>query len=311
MTVSRVLNGQSGASIETRQRVLDAAAALDYRPNAFAKNLRKDRSKIVGIVVPDIVNPFFPEIIRGAELAARPAGYTLITTNVVEDPARELEALDALRDRRVDGMILCSARLDDKTLMRAAASHRAMVVINRVLPKSVAGSIEIDYRTGVETLVESLIAKGRRRFAYAGGLPTSYGGAKRREGLGAALTRHNLKLIANLPSSPDLPGGAAVAREIGARRAEIDAVICYNDLVAIGMIGALKASGVKTPDDIAVTGCDDILLAAHVSPALTTLRVDKEELGELAMRMLLDRIERRNIQQRIIIEPDIIFRDSA
>ena len=135
MTVSRVLNGRGGAGEETRRRVLEAARALSYRPNAFAKSLKNDRSNTVGIVVPDIVNPFFPEIIRGAELVARPAGYTLLSCNVVEDPEREEEVLGMLLDKRVDGLIICSAHLDDERLLRAIAPHRAVVLINRAAAK--------------------------------------------------------------------------------------------------------------------------------------------------------------------------------
>ncbi len=311
MTVSRVLNGRGGASEETRQRVLETAVALNYRPNAFAKNLRNDRSKIVAIVVPDIVNPFFPEIIRGAELAARPAGYTLLTCNVVEDPAREEEVLRTLLEKRVDGVILCSARLDEKRLAQAIDGHRAVVLINRVLPKRAAGSIEIDYRAGVEAIVEQLIAQGRRRFAYASGPATSYGGHKRRQGLVAALARHGLALEAEIPSTPDLAGGIEAGRYLVRTGAVIDAIICYNDLIAVGVMGVLKDQQIDIPADIAVTGCDDILLAGLVSPPLTTLRVAKEDLGELAMRMLLDRIEGRHTQHGIVIEPDLIVRGTT
>ncbi|MBS7741953.1 MAG: LacI family DNA-binding transcriptional regulator [Chelatococcus sp.] len=311
MTVSRVLNSRGGASAETRARVLEIAGALNYRPNSFAKNLRIDRSKVVGIVVPDIANPFFPEIIRGAELAARPAGYTLLTSNVVEDPAREEEVIGTLLERRVDGIILCSARLEEKRLLRAIDGHRAVVLINRVVPRRIAGTIEIDYASGVETLVEKLIAQGRSRFAFASGLSTSYGGQKRRGGLDRALARHNLALVTEVSSSPDLAGGTEVGRALLPHRGEIDALICYNDLIAIGAMSVMKDKGIAVPEEIAVTGCDDIPVAALVSPALTTLRVAKQDLGELAMRMLLDRIEERNTQHGILIEPDLIARQTT
>ncbi|MBS7706835.1 LacI family DNA-binding transcriptional regulator [Chelatococcus asaccharovorans] len=311
MTVSRVLNDRGGASAETRARVLEVAGALNYRPNSFAKNLRVDRSKVVGIVVPDIANPFFPEIIRGAELAARPAGYTLLTCNVVEDPEREEEVIGTLLERRVDGVILCSARLEEKRLLRAIEGHRAVVLINRVLPRRIAGTIEIDYAAAVEALVEKLIAQGRRRFAFASGLSTSYGGQKRRSGLDRALARHGLGLVTEVSSSPDLAGGSAVGRALLAHRGAIDALVCYNDLIAIGAMSVMKGEGIAVPEEIAVTGCDDIPVAAFVSPALTTLRVAKQDLGELAMRMLLDRIDGRNTQHGILIEPDLMARGTT
>lgn len=311
MTVSRVLNGREGAGAETRQRVLEAARQLDYRPNSFAKNLRNNRSMIVGILVPDIVNPFFPEIIRGAELAARPAGYTLLSCNVVEDPAREEEVLGMLREKRVDGVIICSSRLEQKRLVRAVEGHRAVVIINRTVPKRVAGTIEIDYRAGIEALVEDLVVRGRRRFAFAAGPASSHSGQRRREGLQAVLARHGLGLGLDVPGAPDLGGGNQAGQAVLERIGEIDAVICYNDLIAVGVMNVLRSAGINVPDQVAVTGCDDIMVAALVTPALTTLRVEKQELGQLAMRMLLDRIENRNAQHSILIEPDVIQRASS
>ena len=311
MTVSRVLNGQEGAGIETRQRVLDVVRQLDYRPNSFAKNLRNDRSMTVGVLVPDIVNPFFPEIIRGAELAARPAGYTLLTCNVVEDPAREEEVLGMLREKRVDGVIICSSRLEQKRLVRALEGHRAVVIVNRTVPKRIAGTIEIDYRKGMEALVEGLIASGRRRFGFAAGLSSSHSGLRRREGLQAVLARHGLGLVLDVPGTPDLAGGSQAGLAILDRISELDAVVCYNDLIAVGAMGVLRNAGIGVPDQVAITGCDDIMVAALVTPTLTTLRVEKQELGQLAMRMLLDRIENRNAQHSILIEPDIIQRASS
>lgn len=308
MTVSRVLNGRGGAGEETRQRVLEAAQALNYRPNAFAQSLKSDRSHTVGIVVPDIVNPFFPEIIRGAELVARPAGYTLLSCNVVEDPEREEEVLGTLLDKRVDGVIICSARLDEERLLRAVAPHRAVVLINRSVTKRHAGTIEVDYRSGVEAAVTQLVAQGRRHFGFAAGLASSHGGRKRREGIDAALARHGLSLVFDLPCSPDLQGGADIAARFLPEAARIDAMICYNDLIALGLMKPLEQAGIRVPDDIAIVGCDDIPAASLVSPALTTLRIAKQDLGEMAMRMLLDRIAGRNAQQGIVIEPDLIWR---
>lgn len=311
MTVSRVLNGRGGAGEETRQRVLAAAQALNYRPNAFAQSLKNDRSNTVGIVVPDIVNPFFPEIIRGAELVARPAGYTLLSCNIVEDPEREEEVLGTLLDRRVDGVIICSARLDEERLLRAIAPHRAVVLINRSVAKRHAGTIEVDYRAGVEAMVLRLIAQGRRRFVFAAGPAYSHGGRRRREGLEAALSRHGLSLVLDLPCTPDLQGGIDIAGQLVPQAATSDAVICYNDLVALGLMKRLEAAGIGVPDQVAIVGCDDIPAAALVSPSLTTLRIAKQDLGEMAMRMLLDRIAGRNSQQGIIIEPDLMLRNTT
>ena len=311
MTASRVMNGRGGASAETRTRVLAAAASLNYRPNSFARGLKGDRSYTVGIVVPDIGNPFFPEIIKGAELAARARGFTLLTCNVVEDPEREAEVLATLLERRVDGVIVCSARLEDKRLQQAIEPHRAAVLINRPMPRRIAGTIEIDFRTGLATATRRLIARGRRRVAYIGGPTASYSGRMRRAGIIDALAEQGLDLVAEEAATPDLDGGTAAARRLSEGGAEIDALICYNDLIAIGAMSVIREAGLAVPRDIAILGCDDILPARLVNPPLSTVRVAKQDLGDAAMRMLIDRIEGRSLQHSIVIEPELIERGTT
>jgi LacI family transcriptional regulator len=311
MTVSRVLNGRGGASAATQARVIATAEALQYRPNSIARGLRQDRSLTAGVLVPDITNPFFPDIIRGLELVARGVHYGILSCNVVEDPEREEEVLALLLDRRVDGVVICSSRLDEARLMRAIKPHRAVVLINRAAPKHLAGTIEVDYRSGTEAVVEHLLEIGRRRIALAAGPPASHSGRKRLAGVRAAMARHGLQLVAEHPCTPDYDGGTQFGSLLLPHLGAVDAVICYNDLNAMGLCTFLRARGCTVPDDIAIVGCDDIASAALVSPSLTTLRVDKQELGELAMRMLLDRMASRHTQHRIIIEPDLILREST
>ena len=311
MTVSRVLNGRGGAGVQTRERVMALAQSLHYRPNAFAKSLKNDRSQVIGIVVPDIANPFFPEIIRGAELVARPAGYTLLSSNIVEDPDREAEVLETLLRHRVDGVILCSARLDEARLLQAIGTQRAVVLINRAVSSRFAGCVEIDYRLGAELAVDHLVASGCRRIAYASGPATSFGGLRRQEGLDLALRSREMALVEQCMFQPDLAGGYAAALWLTPQLHRLDAVFCYNDLMAMGISAGLQAQGVRIPEDLSLIGCDDIAAAGLVTPSLTTLRVAKQALGELAMRMLLDRIEGRNAQQRIVLEPELIVRGST
>ncbi len=311
MTVSRVLNGRGGAGTDTRARVLAAAKALDYRPNAFAKGLKVGQSQTVGVVVPDITNPFFPEIVRGAELVARAEGYTLLLGNVFEDPEREADVLATLLERQVDGVILCSARLNDRRLAEAIGRHRAVVLVNRAAPRALAGSVEVDYQAGASQLVDHLVARGRHRIAVLAGPPASHGGRQRLAGLAAGLGRHGLALVHQEPCQPDFAGGVAAAPAILARLAAVDAVVCYNDLVALGLLSRLKTADVAVPARVAVAGFDDIPTAALVTPALTTLRIEKQALGELAMRLLIDRMQGDGRQQGLRVEPELVVRETA
>lgn len=311
MTVSRVLNDRGGANAETQDRVRAAAKSLGYLPNLFAKSLKNNRSNVVGIVVPDIANPFFPEIIRGAELAARPAGFTLLCSNVVEDPDREAEVIDALLQHRVDGLILCSPRLEEGRLLQAIRNHRAVVMVNRAVSTRIAGSVEIDFRTGMELVVDHLYREGCRKIIYASGPPNSFGGLRRQEGLDAALESRGLKLTAHQSFQPTLAGGADAANWIEPMVGQVDAVVCYNDLIALGAIAVLRERGIDVPKKICVVGCDDIAASELVTPPLTTLRVAKQALGELAMRMLLERMDGRNTQQKIVLEPELMIRGTS
>jgi LacI family transcriptional regulator len=306
MTVSRVLNGQPGASDETRKRVLEAAEQLGYRPNALARSLKQRSSRTVGMLVPDIANPFFPEIIRGAEDFAQANGYALLLCNVQEDVAREAALLQMLEGKRVDGVIVCSARSSDDDLARLIGRHEAVVLINRTLGSDRAGTIQIDYAAGAAKAVAHLVDTcGRQRIAILAGPRAARGGIARVEGAMAALAARGLAPAAILHGTPDLDGGRAGADQLPSG---IDGLICYNDLVAAGVLQRLAA---LVPHTLAIIGFDDIPLAGLLAPPLTSLRVDKAEIGRTAMRMLLDRRGGMAKQQTVLVEPTLIVRGTT
>jgi LacI family transcriptional regulator len=311
MTVSRVLNGRNGASDETKARVLAVVQQLDYRPNAFARGLKSDRSRIVGLIVPDIANPYFPEIIRGAEAIASAEGYSVLLCNVGEDPQREEQILGVLDTQRVEGLICVSARTSDERLLTALRSHRAAVLINRTAPRQIAGTVMVDFAAGSRQGVTHLVRRGRRRFAVLSGPRSSYGGRMRKLGIREALGAAGLEPVDTRPCAPDIDSARDVTLHILRAHADIDAIVCYNDLNAVGAIQACQSAGVAVPGQISVIGFDDIALASLISPKLTTLRVDKYSLGQLSMRMLIDRMNGKHEQHSIVIEPDLIVRESA
>ena len=157
--------------------------------------------------------------------------------------------LGILLDKRVDGLIICSARLDDERLLRAIAPHRAVVLINRAAAKRHAATIEVDYCGGVEAVVTQLSALDRRRLGFAAGPAALQGGRKRREGIEAALARHGLSLFFDLPCTPDRQGGAEIAARLLPEVAQVDTMICYNDLVALGLMKPLEPVRIKVPEE--------------------------------------------------------------
>lgn len=311
MTVSRVLNDAGGASAETVERVLSAAHSLNYRPNPFARGLRSDRSRTIGFLVPDITNPFFPEVIRGAEDAATAAGYNLLLSNVVESSEREGELIETLLRHRVDGIIVCSARLPDAALHEALAAHRAAVLINRDAPPEVAGTVTTDYEKGASYAIDHLVQRGRRRIAVIAGPRSSFGGKSRLVGIRKTLAAHGQTALAVVYCDPTVGGGEKAAEQLLAQAPEFDAIVCYNDLNAIGAMKACRAAGRRVPEDTALIGFDDIPMAELLSPALTTLRVQKREMGEAAVGLLLNRMATKNRQHGIVIVPELIVRETT
>lgn len=313
-TVSRALNNKAEISPETRARVLQVVERLGYRPSLLARGLATHKTTTLGLVVPDIANPFFSEVARGAENAAHAAGYNLFLCNTIEDPVRELNVLRSLESQRVDGVVLCSSRLSDQQIMAVAASLPALVLVNRKLPGSGLISICVDDARGAEGAVSHLITRGRRTIAFLAGPSASFSGQHRRRGYAAALAAVGRPVDEGLIRfcTPDLEGGRAAATALLSARPEIDALFCYNDLVAVGALQACAACGRRVPEDVAVVGCDDILLAGLVTPSLTTLRSDQRRLGALAVEALLRQINGcEQSCEDVSLQPELIVRGSA
>ncbi len=290
-----------------------AVEELGYRPNGIARGLRAKRSRTIGIVVPDITNPFFPEIVRGAEEAAGAAGYAIFLGNVVEDIGREASVLRVFEEQRVDGVIVCSSRQPDEALIPALRRHAAAVVVNRMVPPDVAGVVRVDHARGARLAVDHLVKGGRRRVAFLNGLPESKGAQERALGFDDALRAHGIAAdaVRRRSAAPSVDGGEQGARALLAADPAIDGLFCYNDLMAAGALRACAALGRRVPEDVAVIGCDDIQFAAMFNPALTTLRVDKFDIGHFAVRQLLDRIDGRTNQPNILFQPELVVRASA
>jgi LacI family transcriptional regulator len=319
-TVSRAINGKGEISAETRQRVLAAVEALGYRPSSIARGLATNRTLTIGLVVPDIANPFFPEIAKGAEEAARAAGYSLLLCNTTEDPEREARILANLEEKWVDGLVLCSSRLPDDLLGQLLSRHRAAILVNRPLPAAElapdlpASSVQVDDALGARLAVTHLVRRGCRKIGFLAGPPASYSGRARREGYTAGLAAAGLAFDPGLilPCAPVLTGGIEAAGQMLAERPNVDALLCFNDLVAVGALQALTAAGRRVPQDVAVIGADDIALAALVTPALTTVRVAQHDIGARAVEALLRLVHGDDTgRATVVLRPELVVRESA
>jgi len=313
MTVSRVLNEQPGVSDRRRAHVRAAILKLGYRRNSLARSLKASRSHTLGLVVPDITNPYFPEIVRGAEDVALEAGYGVFLSNAVEDQQREATSLRLMDERRVDGVIVVSPRLPERQLHALLRSHRAAVVVNRSAPPEVAGAVRLDHVSGVMQAIDHLVSLGRRRFGVLAGPDSSFAARERLEGIRIGLEARGMPLAPDrlVKTAPYIDDGADATARLFEMAGPLDALLCYNDLVAAGALQACASAGLRVPQDVAVVGFDDIAFARMFTPPLTTLHVPKYDLGVNAMRILLDRIAGRNVHAEVVLRPTLVVRGST
>lgn len=314
MTVSRVINNKEDVSPATRQRVLEIINQLDYRPSSIARGLATQRTGTLGLVVPDVANPFFADVALGVEQKTSAEGYNLFLCNTGEKPQRETDILKSLEEKRVDGVILCSSRLEDSDLESLLKRHPAVVLVNR--PSSIPGifSVLVDDRAGGEMTTRHLLQSGHRAIGFLVGPNISYSGRQRNIGRQTALRAFGLEQNPAWVKScaPVVESGESAALELLIEHPELTALICHNDLVAIGVLRACQSLGLDVPGNVAVIGYDDIWVSSLVTPPLTTCRVPRFQLGETAVDLLLNHIENdATLENPIVLQPELIVRASA
>lgn len=272
-TVSRALSAPGLVKEATRQRVLDVVAGLGYQPNRAARSLITGRTGNLGIVVPDLLNPFFPSVLRGVQTRAGEAGTSVFFCDSREDPDTEAELVRTM-SAQVDGVVLCASLLPDETIVDLAALT-PLVLINRIVPG--VSSVLMDSADGMDQLVNHLESLGHKYYVYLGGPAAAWSNNRRMQGLA-----HRAHLLGSF--DPNFDGGCAAAEQ--ALKTGATAFIAYNDLMALGALAHLAAHNVKVPDEISVTGFDDILYTTMCSPALTTVHMPAEAAGEVAVDLL-------------------------
>jgi LacI family transcriptional regulator len=315
MTVSRAVNDQPGVGAAMRQRILLLAEQLGYQPNQIARSLATSRTGTIGLVVPDNTNPFFAQIARGVEDAAYERSYNVFLLNTAENPEREAAAIDSLWQKDVDGLIWCSSRLPLSALEIQVERFPAVVLFNRELGRLLPGvvTLNVQDRRGAQAAVAHFLAQGRRKIACVHGPANSLSARRRLEGYQQALSAAGVPLDPQwqIGCTPDTDGGRAAAADLLHLQPGIQAVLAFNDLVAVGVLQACQEAGYRVPQDVAVIGFDDIPLARMVRPQLTTLHVDLENIGRLAMSSLLNLRQGSGSGTEMLIEPVLVRRESA
>lgn len=291
-TVSRVLSPGAHphpVSPETARRVREAAAALDFVPSALARGLASHRSGLLGLVVPDLADPHYPPIARGAEEVARREGLTLVVCNTLGDPARLADYLRLLRARRVDAVVVSGGgSLGPAELDAIRRSALPAVLIGRPTVAAPFPYVAVDNAAAARAATLHLLASGRRRVVHLGGPPAQTTMADRAAGYRAALAEHGLPPLVLATSGSAEDGlrvtGALLDGPLGARP---DALFAATDRLAVAAIAAAVDHGRRVPHDLAVVGFDDLPLAPLLRPSLSSVAQPADELGAIAIRLAL------------------------
>ena len=316
MTVSRAMNNRNGINVETRTRILKIAEELGYHPSQLARGLVTRQTSTLGLVMPDVANPFFAQIARGAEDVAYENGYNVFLINTAEDQQREKNALRSLLEKEIEGAVLCSSRLSQEEILPYLKSLPAAVLVNRELtePNLRVATLNVNDSGGTEQAVRYLVSQKRCKIALIAGPITSVSSMRRLEGFKTGCREFSLACCETqiVHCSPTTQGGEEAALRLFDQLPDVDAIIAFNDLVAVGVLHACLQTRRSVPGQVAVIGADDIPLAALTNPSLTTLHVDLAAMGQKAMTALLELINGGEVSpQKIVMQPELKIRESA
>lgn len=314
-TVSLVLRKSPLVAEATRARVLETVRALGYVYNRGAASLRTQRTHTVGVAINELVNPYFAELTASIERALTRIGRTVFLSNSAEDPSRQEQFIETMREYNADGLIICPAEgTAPASLRRVVEYGMPCVLISRFVPGVKLDYAGNDHRRGTFLATEHLIALGHRRLAMVGGTDRTSTSIERRQGYRQALAAHGIATDPALvvPCGPTRDNGAEAIKMLLGRGRPPSAAVCFNDVLAFGVMLGLRQLGLEPGRDFAVAGCDDVAEAALWTPALTTVAVDSVAMGDAAVSLLLERIANFAAPRReIVLQPRLVVRESS
>jgi LacI family transcriptional regulator len=316
-TVSRALNARTSDLVnrETAERVRRAAEQLGYRPNPIARGLKTNRSYTVGVLIPDMTNPLFPPILRGIEDRLDAAGYTALIVNTDNDPAHERRQLDAMLARQVDGFISATARLDTEELARVGAGGTPIVLVNRSLEDGSLPAVTVDDHHGSRLAVDHVVELGHERIAHVAGPQNVSTGHLRYLGFMAAMRDHGLEVPTERLSFAHAfteREGERACEAILAAPGSVTAIVAANDRLAIGCYDALERHALRCPQEISITGFNDMPFVDRLRPPLTSVRIPQRDIGAVAADLLLRQLgDRPPDAHEVLLAPSLVVRKST
>jgi LacI family transcriptional regulator len=315
-TVSRALDPNMRAAIsgEVANRVLETARAMGYRPNRMAYGLRTNRSMTTGIVLPDIANVIFPPIVRGVESVLEPVGYASFIVNTDNSPRREAWLLETLLDRGVDGVVHAAASREDPAGLELARQGVPVVSVNRRIDGTSIPFVVNDEEGGLEQVVAHLWDLGHRAIAHVAGQQDTSTGHIRLETFGRCCEARGLadwRSRVAVSRAYTQAEGRHCTEELLSRGIPMTAVVAANDMLALGAIAALRARGLRCPEDISVTGFNDMPFLELIPPALTTVRIEQFAAGVAAAGLLLRLMREEDVVESVTLPVGLRIRDST
>ncbi|MEN3349780.1 MAG: LacI family transcriptional regulator [Bradyrhizobium sp.] len=313
-TVSRALDPKKRHLVakEVAKRIAVQAEALGYQPNRLAANLRLGRSDLIGVLLPDIANPVFAPILGGITEVLSAEGYAPIVADAGNAPLQQISFVERLLSQRVDGLILATVSQDDELVGFCIQRGLPVILVNRSEARDRVSSVVSDDNVGMRLAVDHLAALGHRRIAHVAGPLSTSTGALRRDGFARAMAGHGLSGVIREAAGYSREAGARAAAHLFDAARDITAVVAANDLLALGVLDALKARSLRCPDDVSVVGHNDMPLMDVVSPPLTTVRIEHREMGRIAARMLVETIKSGSSELRhVVLSPELVVRGST
>ena len=316
-TVSRTINEPDKVSPETAERVRQAIKSTNFYPNTNARALGSGRSNLYGLIISDITNPFFPELVKAFEDIAVAHGQEVLIANTNYDPERTRICVTRMLQRKVDGVAIMTSEMDEDFVKEFSKRRIPLVFLDVGTPSRGVSCVRVNYPAGVELGMSHLVGLGHRQIAFLAGSSRLYSARARFEAFDACKTRHRLKIDPTLIQEGNhrVDGGHDAMRRILSSGRRPTAVLASNDMTAIGAMGAIAGFGLRVPDDISIIGFDDIQLSGFTIPPLTTIRLSRPEIAERAFQALLDawvpKDARLRQGQEHLVTPTLVLRQST
>ena len=314
-TVSRALSSDKRDQISFAmiEKVENAAKKLVYYPNIVASSLKQNCSLTIGVLIPDLMNPAFPPIIRGIQDTAEAFGYTVITANTDDDEVKEHNALKMMQGRSIDGVIIATARREDPIADECIENDIPFILVNRTVDGGDVNAVVVDEDCGIRTVLDHLRSLIHTRIAHIAGPQHTSTGYHRARAVSDYLRTHGMRSdLVETTERFTIEEGERAFRKLLARNIDFTAIVTGNDLLALGCMDVMEEVGLLVPGDISICGYDDILFLERMNPALTTVSLPKYEMGSYAVRALLEIIGGESDRSGVIrLQPRLVIRNST